>query len=303
MTEKYQRAAATFTPGMKIGVNTFLTDEGISPTKLGPALEERGLESLFLAEHSHIPAARKSAYPGGGELPRVYYRTMDPFVALGAVAAVTERLILGTGVALLIQRDLIHTAKEVATLDQISDGRVVFGVGVGWNREEMADHGTDPRTRGVLLDEQLEAIIAIWTQELTEYHGKFVDFDPMYAWPKPRQRPHPPIYIGGAEAAARRAVRHGVGWIPNGVSEAAAVRDQLAEFADSGLPVTVTPAPPDPAVLDAYAEAGVERVTLHLRTQPESESLRALDDFATLAERYRGEDVDETPPRVAPSSV
>ncbi|WP_040835075.1 TIGR03619 family F420-dependent LLM class oxidoreductase [Nocardia brevicatena] len=273
---------------MKIGVNTFLTDEGISPTKLGSALEERGLESLFLAEHSHIPAARQSVYPGGGELPRVYYRTMDPFVALGAVAAVTERLILGTGVALLIQRDLIHTAKEVATLDRISDGRVVFGVGVGWNREEMADHGTDPRTRGALLDEQLEAIITIWTRELAEYHGEFIDFDPMYAWPKPRQQPHPPIYIGGAEAAARRAVRHGVGWIPNGVSEAAAVQAQLAEFADSGLPVTVTPAPRNPAVLDAYAEAGVERVTLHLQTQPESESLHALDDFAKLAERYRG---------------
>ena len=148
---KYSPVDVAFAPVMKIGVNTFLTDEGIKGTVLGPALEERGFESLFLAEHSHIPASRESAYPGGGDLPRVYFRTLDPFVALGAIAAVTDRLVLGTGVTLLVQRDVIHTAKEVATLDQISGGRAVFGVGVGWNREEMADHGTDPRTRGALL--------------------------------------------------------------------------------------------------------------------------------------------------------
>ncbi|MFI9537503.1 LLM class F420-dependent oxidoreductase [Nocardia fusca] len=272
---------------MKIGVNTFLTDEGISGTVLGSALEERGFESLFLAEHSHIPASRESPYPGGGDLPRVYYRTFDPFVVLGAIAAVTDRLVLGTGVTLLIQRDVIHTAKEVATLDHLSGGRAVFGVGVGWNREEMADHGTDPRTRGALLDEQLEAIIRIWTEDLAEYHGQFVDFDPIYAWPKPHRQPHPPVFIGGGEAAARRALRHGVGWIPNGVSDAGAVPAQLAEFTASGLPVTVTPAPADPAVLDAYAEAGVERVTLKLETQPEADSLRDLDELAKLAERYR----------------
>ncbi|WP_328398661.1 LLM class F420-dependent oxidoreductase [Nocardia sp. NBC_00416] len=272
---------------MEIGINTFLTDEGISGTALGPALEERGFESLFLAEHSHIPASRQSPYPGGGDLPRVYFRTLDPFVAFGAIAAVTDRLILGTGVTLLIQRDLIHTAKEVATLDQISGGRAVFGVGVGWNREEMADHGTDPRTRGALLDEQLEAIIRIWTEEVAEYHGEFVDFDPMFAWPKPHQRPHPPIFIGGGEAAARRAVRHGVGWIPNGVSDPAAVAAQLAGFTGNGLPVTVTPGPPDPAVLDAYAAAGVQRVTLKLETMPEAETLRELDALAKLVARYQ----------------
>ncbi|RDI46419.1 LLM class F420-dependent oxidoreductase [Nocardia mexicana] len=270
---------------MKIGINTFITDEGISGPKLGRALEERGFESLFLAEHSHIPVSRESPYPGGGELPRVYYRTLDPFVVLGAVAAVTERLILGTGVTLLIQRDVIHTAKEVATLDRLSNGRAVFGVGVGWNREEMADHGTDPRTRGALLDEQLEAIREIWAKDEAEYHGRFVNFDPMYAWPKPVQQPHPPIYIGGGEAAAERAVRHGVGWIPNGVPDAASVPAQLA-LLRADLPVSVTPVVPDPAVLDAYAERGVERVTFALPTVPESESLRALDDFAKLADRY-----------------
>ncbi|MEU4316039.1 LLM class F420-dependent oxidoreductase [Nocardia sp. NPDC024068] len=273
---------------MLIGVNTFLTDEGISGTALGPALEERGFDSLFLAEHSHIPAARQSPYPGGGELPRVYFRTLDPFVALGSIAAVTDRLILGTGVTLLIQRDVIHTAKEVATLDHISGGRAVFGVGVGWNREEMADHGTDPRTRGALLDEQLAAMTRIWTDDLAEYHGKYIDFDPMYAWPKPVQTPHPPIFIGGGEVAARRAIRLGLGWIPNGVSEAGAVAGQLAEVDGHNVPVTVTAVSPDPAVLDAYAAAGVERVTLRLPTRPEAETLRTLDEFAAVAERYRG---------------
>ncbi|MFF0497316.1 LLM class F420-dependent oxidoreductase [Nocardia aobensis] len=272
---------------MKIGVNTFLTDEGIGPRVLGPALEERGFESLFLAEHSHIPASRETPYPGGGELPRVYYRTFDPFVALAAVAVVTERLVLGTGVTLLIQRDPIHTAKEVATLDHLSGGRVVFGVGVGWNREEMADHGTDPRTRGALLDEQLAAIRAIWTQDLAEYHGRFVDFDPIFAWPKPVQRPHPPIFVGGGEVAARRAVRLGIGWVPNGVADPSEVPAQLAAVGDSDIPIAITPVAPDPALLDAYAEAGVERVTLSLPTLPESESLRALDEFAAVAERYR----------------
>ncbi|MGW0178256.1 LLM class F420-dependent oxidoreductase [Nocardia sp. NPDC003345] len=273
---------------MLIGVNTFLTDEGIAPTALGPALEQRGFDSLFLAEHSHIPAARQSPYPGGGELPRVYFRTLDPFVALGSIAAVTDRLTLGTGVTLLIQRDVIHTAKEVATVDRISNGRAVFGVGVGWNREEMADHGTDPRTRGARLDEQLAAITRIWTDELAEYHGEHIDFDPMYAWPKPVQTPHPPILIGGGEVAAKRAIRLGLGWIPNGVTEAGAVAGQLAVIAGHDVPVTVTAVPPDPAVLDAYAAAGVERVTLRLATRPAEETLRTLDEWTPLIDRYRG---------------
>ncbi len=143
---------------MKFGISTFVTDEGIRPDVLGAALEERGFDSLFLAEHSHIPVSRESPYPGGGDLPRVYYRTLDPFVALAAAATATSELLLGTGIALLIQRDLIHTAKEVASLDVISDGRALFGVGVGWNREEMRNHGTDPKTRGALIDEQLAAL-------------------------------------------------------------------------------------------------------------------------------------------------
>lgn len=275
---------------VKIGLVTFLTDEGIGPVALGRALEERGFESLFLAEHSHIPASRETAYPGGGELPRVYYRTLDPFVAFGAIAAVTERLRLGTGITLLIQRDVLHVAKEVASLDLLSEGRVIFGVGAGWNREEMANHGTDPRTRGALLDEQLLALKGIWTSELAEFHGKFVDFDQIYAWPKPVQQPYPPIYIGGGAAAAKRAARIGAGWIPNGVAEASEVPNHLAlltEHTDTEVPVSVAPAPADPAVLDAYAEAGVERVALYLPTQPEPETLDDLDKFAKLIERYQ----------------
>ncbi|MER7448920.1 LLM class F420-dependent oxidoreductase [Nocardia beijingensis] len=271
---------------MKIGITTFVTDEGISGPKLGVALEERGFESLFLAEHSHIPASRVSPAPGGGELPRPYYRAVDPFVALAAVAAVTERLILGTGVTLLIQRDVIHTAKEVATLDLISGGRVVFGVGTGWNREEMADHGTDPRTRGALLDEQLDAIRAIWTDDLAEFHGRFIDFEPMYAWPKPVQQPHPPILLGGAEAAAERAIRHGVGWIPAAVTDPADIPAQLSRLHGRDLPVTVAFAAPDPALIDGYAEAGAQRLLFGLATQPEPETLRALDELAKVADQY-----------------
>ncbi|MFG1796820.1 LLM class F420-dependent oxidoreductase [Nocardia sp. NPDC049149] len=272
---------------MKIGISTFLTDEGISGTKLGPALEDRGFDALFLAEHSHIPASRATPYPAGGELPRQYYRTLDPFVALSAVAVVTERLLLGTGVTLLIQRDLIHTAKEVASLDVISNGRVVFGVGAGWNREEMANHGTDPRTRGALLDEQLEAVRVIWSEDLAEYHGRFIDFDPLYAWPKPVQQPHPPIFVGGGQAAAKRAIQHGVGWIPIGVSDPAEVPAQLALLEGHDLPVVVN-TDPDPAVLDAYAEAGVVRANFFLPTLPESETLQALDEFAKVADPYLG---------------
>ncbi|MFB8277769.1 LLM class F420-dependent oxidoreductase [Nocardia colli] len=271
---------------MEIGINTFVTDEGISGPKLGPALEERGFESLFLAEHSHIPASRETAYPGGGDLPRMYYRVEDPFVTLAAVAAVTERLILASGVTLLVQRDLIHTAKQIATLDRISNGRFVFGVGIGWNREEMANHGTDPRTRGALVDEQIEAIREIWTKDLAEYHGRFVDFDPIYSWPKPVQQPHPPIFIGGGDSAAKRAIRHGVGWVPLAVADPADIPAQLAQLDGHNLPISVLGANADPALLDAYAEAGVARVSLTLPTRPESETLHKLDEFAKIADRY-----------------
>lgn len=270
---------------MRLGITTFVTDEGIGPAALARAVEERGFDALFVAEHSHIPASRETPYPGGGELPRVYYRSLDPFVALTAAAVATERLLIGTAVLLPVQRDVIHMAKEVASLDHISGGRFIFGVGVGWNREEMADHGTDPRTRGALLDEQLRALQEIWANEKAEFHGRFVDFGPMYSWPKPLQRPHPPIYIGGGRAAAERAARFGVGWIPNGVPDAALVPAQIAMAA--GQPVTVSPVRRDPAIIDAYAEAGAERVNLMLGSKPEADTLRTLDKLAAFADSFR----------------
>ena len=198
---------------MRFGVLTFVTDEGIGPVELGAALERRGFESVFLAEHSHIPVDAKTPYPGGGPIPPKYYRTLDPFVALTAAAVATQNLVLGTGIALVPQRDPIHTAKEVASLDLVSQGRFRFGVGVGWLREEIANHGVDPSVRGRVVDERLDAMIEIWTQEKAEFHGDFVDFDPIYSWPKPVQIPFPPLYLGGGPAGFKRIARLNAGWL------------------------------------------------------------------------------------------
>ncbi|EUA33799.1 F420-dependent oxidoreductase family protein [Mycobacterium xenopi 3993] len=198
---------------MRFGVLTFVTDEGIGPAELGTGLEQRGFGSLFVAEHSHIPVDAKTPYPGGGPIPPKYYRTLDPFVALTAAAVGTESLLVGTGIALLPQRDPILTAKEVASLDLVSHGRFRFGVGVGWLREEIANHGVDPAVRGRVVDERLRAMIAIWTQEKAEFHGQFVDFDPIYCWPKPVTRPYPPLYVGGGPASFRRIAELNAGWI------------------------------------------------------------------------------------------
>jgi probable F420-dependent oxidoreductase len=276
---------------MRFGIATFITDEGIRPDVLGRALEERGFSSLFIAEHSHIPVSRESPYPGGGELPRKYYRTLDPFVALTAAAAVTSRLVLGTGIALLPQRDVIHTAKQVASLDVVSGGRVAFGVGVGWNREEMRNHGTDPATRGALMDEQLAALQQMWTGEQAEYHGEYVDFDPIHLWPKPVQKPHPPIYIGGeSPAALRRLATYGDAWLPRvrtPPAEIKRVRSWLAEQGRDEVPFTVFGADTDVGRLARFAEAGVEEVTLSLDTLPEDDTLRSLDALAAVAAAHR----------------
>jgi probable F420-dependent oxidoreductase len=273
---------------MKFGIATFVTDEGIRPGPLGRAIEERGFDSLFIAEHSHIPASRETPYPGGGELPRIYYRTLDPFVTLSAIAPVTERLLLGTGVALVIQRDPIHTAKEVASLDLVSGGRAVLGIGAGWNREEMRDHGTDPRTRGRRLDEQMRAIRELWTKEEAEFHGEFVDFDAAYCWPKPVQQPHPPIYVGGGEAAFARIAEYGDAWLAgaHAPEKMAGMIEKLNKTAGREVPVTVFGVQNDRARIDAYAELGVERALLFLPTEPEDESLRTLDAFAETAASF-----------------
>ncbi|GAA1997547.1 LLM class F420-dependent oxidoreductase [Nocardiopsis rhodophaea] len=273
---------------MKFGISTFVTDDGIRPDALGTALEERGFESLFLAEHSHIPSGTTA--PDGTELGRVYYRTLDPFIALTAAASATKNLVLGTGIALLIQRDVIHTAKEAATLDLLSGGRVILAVGVGWNKKEMRNHGTDPRTRGRLLDEQIAALKAIWTRDEAEFHGDHVDFDPIHMWPKPVQRPHPPVYIGGQSSAAlARLATQGDGWFPVHATpdEIAQVRESLAAQGRTGVTLNAPADQGDLATLGKFAEAGADRATFHLDTLPESATLRKLDELAAVTERFR----------------
>src|SRR5712692_9750648 len=200
---------------MKFGITMFPTDYAIDPVSLGRAVEERGFDSLFFPEHTHIPASRSTPWPAGADLPKEYWHTHDPFVALGAVAAVTSKLLLGTGICLVIERDPITLAKEVASLDFISGGRVILGVGGGWNAEEMENHGTDPNTRWGLMRERIAAMKEIWTKDDAEYHGEHVDFDPIWSWPKPVQKPHPPVYVGGMGAhTLQRVVEYGDAWMP-----------------------------------------------------------------------------------------
>ena len=277
---------------MKFGVYMFPTDYAIDPVSLGRAVEGHGFESLFVPEHTHIPTSRRSPFPGGGELPKEYSHTLDPFVALGAVAAATERLMLGTGICLVIERDPITLAKEVASLDFISGGRVLFGIGGGWNREEMENHGTDPTRRWKVLRERIEAMQQIWTADAAEYHGEFVDFDPIWQWPKPVQKPHPPVIIGGDGAnTLQRVVRYGDGWMPIGRRADFKARiDELnrlsAEAGRADIPVTIFGAAPKPEVIDAYAEAGVERLLFHLPPAPRDEVLPLLEQRAELARRH-----------------
>jgi probable F420-dependent oxidoreductase len=276
---------------MKFGISTFVTDDGIDTVSLARAIEERGFDSLVIAEHTNIPASRESAYPLGGDLPQQYYRTLDPFVTLAAAAAVTSRIELVTGIALLIQRDPIITAKEAASIDLISGGRFVFGVGAGWNLEEMRNHGTDPKTRGTLLDERIEAIKALWTDEPAEYHGKYVDFDATYLKPKPVQQPHPPIFIGGdSDATVKRVIRHNAGWISNPFPVDALKKriDQMRDGAGRDVPLAMFGTPPKPDYWRAVEDLGFDQVALLLPTLPTNESLRILDEYAGKVDEYRG---------------
>lgn len=275
---------------MKFGISTFVNDDSIDAVSLARAVEERGFESLVVAEHTHIPASRESPYPMGGKLPKVYYRTLDPFVTLAAAAAVTSKIELFTGIALLIQRDPIITAKEAASIDLISAGRFVFGVGAGWNLEEMRDHGTDPKTRGALLDERIEAIKVLWTDEPAEYHGKYVDFPPSYIRPKPVRRPHPPIYIGGnSDVTMKRVIRHEAGWISNPfpIEDVTRRVEQLRSAAGQDVPLAMFGTPKNLEYWSAAEDLGFGQLALLLPTKPLDESLRLLDDYAALVAQYR----------------
>jgi probable F420-dependent oxidoreductase len=279
---------------MHFGASMFLTDYSMTPAALGKALEERGFESLWAPEHSHIPLARKSPWPGGGDLPKQYYDVMDPFVTLTAAAMATTNLKIGTGVCLVNQRDPIQTAKLVASIDHVSGGRFLFGIGVGWNAEEMEDHGTVFKTRAALVRERVEAMKAIWTKSKPEYHGEFVNFDPMMTWPKPVQKPHPPVIVGGAfPYGARRAVRYGEGWIPlaGRPGQYGDVFDTVPQFramlAEAGrdaasCPVSIFNAPEDTDTLKRYRDLGIDRVTVSVPAAKEDVVLPILDRWAAL---------------------
>lgn len=247
---------------LKFGAAMFFTDYSMAPGELGKALEERGFESVWAPEHSHIPLSRKTAPAGGGELAKKYYDTMDPFVTLTMAAAATKTLKVATGVCLVAQRDPIQTAKLVASIDQVSGGRFLFGIGNGWNQDEMENHGTVFKSRHKLARERVEAMKGIWTKSKPEYHGEFVKFDPMMAWPKPVQKPHPPVIVGGAfPYSARRAIRYGDGILPAAPSAGSGSPEdfmprfrKMAEEAGrdpASLSVTLGGAPEDLAVFAA----------------------------------------------------
>tara|TARA_B110000014_G_scaffold218889_1_gene174151 strand:- start:4481 stop:5317 length:837 start_codon:yes stop_codon:yes gene_type:complete len=273
---------------MKFGVSIFMTDYALYPDVLAKEAEARGFESLWFPEHTHIPASRKSPYPGGGELPPQYYHSLDPFVALTAAATVTEKIKLGTGIALVIERDPITLAKEVASIDYVSNGRFLFGIGGGWNREEMENHGTDPTRRWKLLRERIEAMVEIWTKDEAEYHGEFVDFDPIWSWPKPVQKPYPPIMLGNAgPGAISRAVRFADEWMPIGARLDLADRinelNSKAEEAGRGpIPVTNWGTAPNREAIDELADIGVGRAIFGLPSAKEDEVIPLLDKYAEV---------------------
>jgi probable F420-dependent oxidoreductase len=279
---------------MKFGVAIFPTESVQPPSELAVMAEERGFECLLFPEHTHIPASRESPWPGGSELPPHYSRTYDPFVALTAAGAATDRLLIGTAICLVIERDPITTAKEVASLDALSGGRFLFGVGAGWNLEEMCNHGTEPSTRFRLMRERIEAMKAIWTQDEASYSGDHVSFERIWCWPKPAQKPHPPILVGGdGPHVLDRVLAYGDEWMPNRVGdEELAVRigelqSRAAEVGRGRIPVTVVVAAPDTARIDRLVEAGVDRTVFWL-PQESAEAVEAgFDRYAGVIGQFQ----------------
>jgi probable F420-dependent oxidoreductase len=276
---------------MKVGISMFVTDYSITPGELAQAVEERGFESLWFPEHTHIPTSRKSPWGGGRVLPEVYKQSLDPFLALTAAAMTTRRIRLATGICLVVERDPIHTAKQVATIDYLSGGRFLFGIGGGWNAEEMANHGTVFETRFALMRERVEAMKAIWTNDVAEYHGQHVNLEPLWSWPKPVQKPYPPIILGGSfPQAAKRALAYGDGWMPIGSRDADVLAllprfRQMASEAgrDPGsLPVSVFAPPQELDFLKRGRDAGITRVVLLVHTAAREQALKALDSCSTL---------------------
>ena len=280
---------------MKVGTFYFPTDYGIDIAELAKALEDRGFDSLFVPEHTHIPTSRKTPFPAGGELPKRYAHTHDPFVGLAFAAAVTRKLTIGTGICLVPQHEPIATAKAIASLDQLSGGRFVFGIGAGWNVDEMENHGATYETRFAIMREHVLAMKEIWTKEEASFHGKYVNFDPIWSWPKPMRKAGPPIILGGeTDHTLKRVVEYCDGWFPRprqGFSGALAV-ERLKKMADSkgrdvkSLTITVFGAPNDAAVLEEYAKAGIQYALLAVPDLSRDEILKYLDKIAPLAKAH-----------------
>jgi probable F420-dependent oxidoreductase len=269
------------------GVALFQADYSIGPAELARLAEERDFESLFFVEHTHIPVRRDTPRPGGGELPRQYWHLHDPFVALSFAAAATERIKIGTGVCLVIEHDPIVLAKATASLDVLSGGRFLFGVGAGWNQEEMRNHGTDPARRFKVLRERVEAIKTIWTEDEPEYHGEFVDFDPIWSWPKPVQKPHPPVIVGGTgDKVIDRVLAYGDEWIPNRIGSFEELKERierLRERAGRHVKVSFFGARPEAGPVERLAWAGVDRCVFYVSSDAAAgEAERQLDQFAAL---------------------
>jgi probable F420-dependent oxidoreductase len=276
---------------MDTGVGYFATHDAVDPGSLARLVEERGHECLFFAEHTHIPAGGGSTRPEGGELPRKYAHTYDLFVSLTAAATATTKLRVGSGICLVVQRDPIITAKEVASVDVLSGGRFEFGVGAGWNRAEMQNHGTDPRRRMALMAERIAAMKAIWSQDEASYQGEFVKFDRIWSWPKPVQRPHPPVIVGGnGPTVLDRVLAFGDAWMPNYAPEG--ILDRAAELrarADRPLDLMVIGVPADPRVLEQFETAGFRRAVHWLPSTARGPLERACDHFEAAVAELHGE--------------
>ena len=271
-----------------IGIFYFATEYGHNVVDVARDAEQRGFESLWLPEHTHIPVSRKTPYAGGAELPEEYAHTLDPFVALAAVATATKRIRLATGISLLIERDTITTAKTVATLDLLSNGRAIVGVGGGWNREEAEHHGVEWSTRFQKLEEQIDAIKIIWANEEAAFHGEHIHFDSIWSWPKPLQRPHPPIVLGGeSDHTLRRVIKHCDGWLPRARNPETVVRgiarlNELAEEADrdpKSISVNVFAPRPDAELIDRFKSMGVARIVLWLPPEDSDAVSKRLDGY------------------------
>src|SRR3954447_8970939 len=275
---------------MDFGLAIFPTLDVPPPADIARMVEDRGFESLWFPEHTHIPASRDTPYPAGGDLPDEYSRLFDPFIALTAAAMATTTLRLGTGISLVTERDPIVTAKEVATLDHLSNGRFDFGVGAGWNREELLNHGTNPKTRMRLMVERIEAMQAIWTQDEATYHGEFVNFDRIWSWPKPLQQPHPPIVMAGnGPTVLDRILAVGDAWLPQVVDDDLLLSqiDELQQRAGRRIPIILNAAPRRPERLARFIEAGVERALFYLPQRDRARMEERLDKDRTLVDSLR----------------